>query len=310
MTRGFATSLISAITLFLVIVSGCVSVQPAGPSSSPAISPAGTYHPTESSGPDNPAFSGGEPGGNRNNLTNVFLAGQKQDLASIPRNTSDIIEANYVPIETARLHARVVLNRMMYDDKAFGPNVIDFTGTVLDEDPFVVYDDSGRYRSYYKFTANTPDGQGAFIDIAASKVSGHSSLRGGIGSYRSEFALFQRAQQFIDTNYSGSTFRSVKLVNNCWGEVVRADIFDPKTRNETSLTMDYWGILGERNCGKGSGTRTPKEISDTIETWEESDAYYRTVSSIALSEGINLSAPYLRENTEKMKEIFSRAGGY
>lgn len=243
------------------------------------------------------------------NVTNIFLAGQKQDLADLRWNLSDAIEANYVPLETARFHATVELARMMYDE-SFGPGVVDFGGVTLNQNPIVIYDDSGRYRSYYKFTTGTPDGQGSFIIVSASKVFGHSIQRAGIGSYNSEFILLQKAQKIFDANYTGYHIRSVKFVANCWGQVVRLDLIDPLTQNQTILTMDNWGIVGERNCGMDPRAMTPKEISENIAAWEKSDAYYQAVSAKALSEGINLSAPYSLENAEKIREIFSKAGGY
>jgi hypothetical protein len=309
MAHRFDVFLTLIVILLFISSSGCLSLQSTNSSYFPMASPAATHQPTGFTGPDNPAPAEGKTDNSLNNVTKIFLTGQKQDLTSLPRNMSDIIEADYVPLETARLHATVELARMMYEE-SFGPGVVEFEGVVLDKNPVVVYDENGRHRSYYKFTARTPDGQGSFILIAASKLSGNSCLRAGIGSYQSEYILLQKAQEFIDASYSGNRIRSVKFVVNCWGQVIRMDLVDPPTQNETILTMDYWGIVGERNCGMGIEAMTPEEISDNIAAWEKTDSYYRAVSANALSEGINLSAPYSRENAGKVKEIFLQDGGY
>ena len=43
----------------------------------------------------------------------MYLAGHREDLRTFPQNISDPYEANYVPLETAKLHATVELARMM-----------------------------------------------------------------------------------------------------------------------------------------------------------------------------------------------------
>jgi len=244
------------------------------------------------------------PSGNPHyNVTEMYFNGYKEDLRMFPQNMSDPYEASYVPLETARLHATVELARMMYTE-GFGRGVVDFNGSVMDPDPVIVYDEITGKRTTYEFSTATPDKQGAYVIIVASKYLGFSAPQAGFGSYDSNSILLQKAQGYYTANYSGFNIRSVKFVSGCWGKIVQMHLSHPKRPGEIIVNMDYWGIVNERRCGASTEDIVKKDIPKRIAAWEESDAMYRGIMVKAQSENINLSQPFSQDTVEKEKSIF------
>ena len=244
------------------------------------------------------------PAGNpHHNVTETYLAGYKEDLRMFPQNISDPYEANYVPLETARMHATVELARMMYAE-GFGKGVVNFNGSVLDPDPVIVFDEITGKRTTYEFFTATPDKQGAYVIIVASKYLGFSAPQVGLGSVESNTILLQKAQEYYTMNYSGFDISSVKFVSGCWGKIVQMHLSDPKRPGEIIVNMNYWGIVNERRCGASTEDIAKKDVPKRIAAWEESDAMYRDIMARAQSESINLYEPFSQNNVEKAKPIF------
>ena len=241
-------------------------------------------------------------GNPHHNVTEMYLAGYREDLRMFPQNISDPYEANYVPIETARLHATVELARMMYTE-GFGRGVVDFNGSVLDPDPVIVFDEITGKRTTYEFFTATPGKQGAYVIIVASKYQGFSAPQVGLGSVESNAILLQKAQGYYTANYSGFDISSVKFVSGCWGKIVQMHLSDPKRPGEIIVNMNNWGIVNERRCGASTEDIVKKDIPERIAAWEESDAMYRSIMEKAQSENINLSEPFSQDTVEKVKPI-------
>jgi hypothetical protein len=244
------------------------------------------------------------PSGNpQHNVTEMYLAGHREDLRMFPQNISDPYEANYVPLETARMHATVELARMMYTE-GFGRGVVDFNGSVMDPDPVIVFDEITGKRTTYEFFTVTPHKQGAYVIIVASKYLGFSAPQAGLGSVESNAILLQKAQGYYTANYSGFNISSVKFVSGCWGKIVQMHLSDPKRPGEIIVNMDYWGIVNERRCGASTEDISKKDVPKRIAAWEESDAMFRGIMAKAQSENINLSEPFSQDTVEKVKPIF------
>jgi hypothetical protein len=237
------------------------------------------------------------------NVTEMYLAGHREDLRMFPQNISDPYEANYVPLETARMHATVELARMMFTE-GFGRGVVDFNGSVMDPDPVIVFDEITGKRTTYEFFTVTPHKQGAYVIIVASKYLGFSAPQAGLGSVESNAILLQKAQGYYTANYSGFTISSVKFVSGCWGKIVQMHLSDPKRPGEIIVNMDYWGIVKERRCGASTEDISKKDVPKRIAAWEESDAMFRGIMAKAQSENINLSEPFSQDTVEKVKPIF------
>jgi hypothetical protein len=141
-------------------------------------------------------------------------------------------------------------------------------------------------------------------------IPAHKSLGylGGIGSLgssddKSNGIMLQKAQEFYDVHYSGSDIISVNLVASaCWGEIIELDRELPPSAERETVYLDY-GILRNPDTCQRWENSSSQAVSDRLDEWEISDAYYRFIYGEARAAGINLSEPCSWDKRETMKKI-------
>ena len=238
------------------------------------------------------------------NVSEVFFEDQEEQLALL-ENVSEQDMQYRVPLNVARMYAEVELARLMYTTSR-GLAGTNFTGVTLYPDPIIVYDDSGENPKYYKFYAGVRGFKNTLQFVPASKLMGYCCTRAelGMSDDTSDRIMLQRAQEFYNTNASGSDIVSVKfLASSCWGQIIKLDLVPPQSNETRTMYLDN-GILRDQGSCAVSVNSTSQATAKKIAEWETCNEYYRTIQEDAQVAGINLTEPCSWENRDKMRGIF------
>ena len=238
------------------------------------------------------------------NVTEMYLRTHNADSLAFPQNLSDPYEANYVPLDTARMHAAIEMARMMPvnasgDFPTYGP-------LPVPGDPTIVFDEVTGKRVCYDFYSAPSPSNRAFVTIAANRLLGHSFIRAGFTNSDNEQMSLDKAQGYYEQTFSGYEIRSVRFVSGCWGKIVQMKIISPDSKERT-VNMDYWGIVDERRCGSSTDDIPQKEIPALIAKWNESATRYRDIEDRLRMEGVNLSAPSSPDDATRIQWIMIKS---
>jgi hypothetical protein len=145
------------------------------------------------------------------NFTEMYIRTHKADLLALPQNLSDSYEANYVPLNTARLHAAIEMARLMSknvsgDFPTYGPL------PVPGVDPTLVFDEVTSKRVCYDFySAPSSSGSQAFVTVAADRLLGDSFVRAGFVYQDNEQMNLEKAQEYYNRNFTRYDIRSFRF---------------------------------------------------------------------------------------------------
>ena len=246
--------------------------------------------------------------GPSNNVSEAYSITHQADLQSIHQNESDYIEINYVPIDTAQLHANVELARIFYT-LAFGMATPDYEEAAVSHKPKIVYNGDTGKRLYYVYCAVNRNNQCiASTAVPATKVLGNLGPGGAIGSGSSDDEMIRTAQEFFDEQYPHANVSSARFVSTCWGELLRVSFKDTNMATEEQVDLLYGSPKPLKHCEKSTDTSTmsKREMDQRISEWEESDRIYRLIVHESAMKGVNLTEPFSHSDYEIMKSVFNQ----
>lgn len=241
----------------------------------------------------------------RTNVTDVFVEQQNVAIGSLQNNKTELLDMNFVPIETARRHAEVQLARLMYTTSQ-GLAGTNFSGVALYPDPIITYNDDGTIPQYYKFYAGVRGFKNILVIIPARKDIGFLGLPPALGSSddTANQMMLEKAQEYYNENFAGSDIVSVKFITSaCRGENVQLKVIPERSGKITTVYLEYGTPRNQESCRQWENT-TLQATPDRIAEWEAGDSYYRLVQSKAQAEGINLTEACIWDKRDRMKKIF------
>jgi hypothetical protein len=296
------------IVLAFLFLCGCIDMRGLGPFDSSPSLPATTF-----SGPGSTSAAITPPPGglSSHNVSEVYLATQREDLRNFTMNSSDYYEAHYIPLETARLQATVLLADTFYNN-VFGAVTPDYEGAWVNPDPKIIYDGDTGKRSMYLYCAMSRKSPClASSGAVASKVRGDIGGGAAIGSDTSDEYQIEKAQEYIDDHLPSANLSSVRFVGTCWGEVLRITFTDQNMTQE-HIDLRYGYPKAQKRCAQDMDitTMSKQDMDDNISEWEIAERSFRLVLNESELQGVNLSEPFTHANDKKMRQAFRTAGWY
>jgi hypothetical protein len=239
------------------------------------------------------------------NITTKIVQTQKNAIKSSSTNSSDIIEKNYVTVDSARNNALVAFAQLMYLE-SMGPGVIQRTGIQFYPEPTIIFDGNGKLL-FYEFYAGLPDSKSLVIDTSASKVLGSTVTRAGENAKAPADleSIANQAQNIVDSHYSGYLIDQAKYVCYAYPLVgLEIRLSNTTTSEQKRIFLTQWGIENDRII-QSYYDRIPRdEYSKRLDEWEQNNNANLMIINKSKNAGIDLSSSYSDENDKKMKTIF------
>jgi hypothetical protein len=239
------------------------------------------------------------------NLSDNIVFSQKVALEQLTVNTSqNIVERNYVSIDTAKKSALLTLAQLLYLDN-LGVGVIQPDNVQLYPEPTVIFDANGKML-FYEFYAGTPERKTIVIDIAASKILGTPVIRAGEAAKNpvNLESITKRAQEIIDSEYPGYSIEKANFV--CYAypltglEII---LQDKKSHDEKRIFVTAWGMENDRYLQSYQDRIPSDEYRKRISEWDLKNLDDIKIISKINNAGINLSDPYSAIDAEKIRTL-------
>lgn len=238
-------------------------------------------------------------------IATKILQTHKNAIVSSSTNSSDIIEKNYVSIDSARSNAIVAFAQLVYME-SMGPGVVQREGIQFYPEPTVIFDANGKML-FYEFYAGRPDYKSLVIDTAASKVLGSTVVRAGENAKTlSDLeSIVHQAQNIIDSQYSGYSVDQAKYICYAYplfGLEIR--LSNKTTSEQKRIFVTLWGMENDRFIQSYYDRIPRNEYPERMIEWEENNKADLMIINKSQQAGINLSLPYSGNYDKKMKTIF------
>jgi len=146
----------------------------------------------------------------------------------------DLIESNYIPIDTAREQAGIMMLSMIQS------GVLDknWVGASVNKEPIIIYDINGKMLFYQFFVEKEGKKTGQIL-TPSSKVLGTMVKQIGDPATLDYYEIQKKAEQVATTKYSGFTIQSTKIVSYSYPKMgVMILLSNPKSQEQKSIIID------------------------------------------------------------------------
>lgn len=221
--------------------------------------------------------------------------------------SSEIFEANYISVETAKKHATVT----MLDYVANGLVDENWVGATIDPNPIVIYDINGK-KLYYQFSVMKEEKKIGEILTAVNKVLGVSVQRIGDPSVYDLETVKKKAESLVKTKNQNLKIISSKIVCYSYPKMgIMITLENPKNNEKTRIIVDALdeSIVPEKDSSTNgdSGAESiydkipATQISQNIASWQDFDTYVSEVAAKLSSTDSVLIQPISREKIQSLK---------
>ncbi|MDO9323671.1 MAG: hypothetical protein Q7T80_01810 [Methanoregula sp.] len=163
----------------------------------------------------------------------VPIVSATDDFRSLS-NDKDLIESNYIPIDTAREQAAITMVSMIKSG-ALDEN---WVGASVNKEPVIIYDINGKMLFYQFFVEKDGKKTGQILS-PASKVLGTMVKQIGDPATLDFYDVQKKAEQIVTTKYSGFTIQSTKIVAYSYPKMgVMILLSNLKSQEQKSIIID------------------------------------------------------------------------
>lgn len=163
----------------------------------------------------------------------VPIVSATDDFRSLS-NDKDLIESNYIPIDTAREQAAITMVSMIKS------GVLDenWVGASVNKEPVIIYDINGKMLFYQFFVEKDGKITGQILS-PSSKVLGTMVKQIGDPATLDFYEVQKKAEQIVSTKYSRFTIQSTKIVSYSYPKMgVMILLSNPISQEQKSIIID------------------------------------------------------------------------